>query len=93
MIRQTEVADATRSTLLRGPDGQSVQFCSLGDVLVTDRSKRRRRAVQEECSSGRMPIILMSMPPKMAHFAVSDLSFIMRKGETRSRESLAAVSP
>ena len=78
-----ENTDATFEHAIEGPNGQAVKFVVLRSAACTrNRSKGARRAVQEERPSRRNHLDVTLFTEDGALPAVSDLSFIMRKGET-----------
>ena len=79
-----ETKDASFERAIEGPNGQSVQFCSLEERLLAQETAQKER--EEQCKKNvlldvnHLDVTLFTEDGALP--AVSDLSFIMRKGET-----------
>ena len=79
-----ETKDASCEHVIEGPNGQSVQFCSLEERLLAQETAQKER--EEQCKKNvlldvnHLDVTLFTEDGALP--AVSDLSFIMRKGET-----------
>ncbi|MBF0896604.1 MAG: ABC transporter ATP-binding protein, partial [Atopobium sp.] len=79
-----ETKDASFEHVIEGPNGQSVQFCSLEERLLAQETAQKER--EEQCKKNvlldvnHLDVTLFTEDGALP--AVSDLSFIMRKGET-----------
>jgi len=79
-----ETKDALFEHVIEGPNGQSVQFCSLEERLLAQETAQKER--EEQCKKNvlldvnHLDVTLFTEDGALP--AVSDLSFIMRKGET-----------
>ena len=79
-----ENTDATFEHVIEGPNGQSVQFCSLEERKLAQETAQKER--EEQCKKNvlldvnHLDVTLFTEDGALP--AVSDLSFIMRKGET-----------
>ena len=79
-----ENTDATFEHVIEGPNGQSVQFCSLEERKLAQETAQKER--EEQCKKNvlldvnHLDVTLFTEYGALP--AVSDLSFIMRKGET-----------
>ena len=80
----TETVDAAFEHVIEGPNGQSVQFCSLEERRLAQETAQKER--EEQCKKNvlldvnHLDVTLFTEDGALP--AVSDLSFIMRKGET-----------
>ena len=79
-----ENTDATFEHVIEGPNGQAVKFCSLEERKLAQETAQRER--EEQCKKNvlldvnHLDVTLFTEDGALP--AVSDLSFIMRKGET-----------
>ena len=79
-----ENTDATFEHVIEGPNGQSVHFCSLEERKLAQETAQKER--EEQCKKNvlldvnHLDVTLFTEDGALP--AVSDLSFIMRKGET-----------
>ena len=79
-----ENTDATFEHVIEGPNGQAVQFCSLEERKLAQETAQKER--EEQCKKNvlldvnHLDVTLFTEDGALP--AVSDLSFIMRKGET-----------
>ena len=80
----TETVDAAFEHVIEGPNGQSVQFCSLEERRLAQETAQKER--EEQCKKNvlldvnHLDVTLFTEDGALP--AVSDLSCIMRKGET-----------
>ena len=80
----TETVDTAFEHVIEGPNGQSVQFCSLEERRLAQETAQKER--EEQCKKNvlldvnHLDVTLFTEDGALP--AVSDLSFIMRKGET-----------